>query len=125
MTDRGIESVIDRGLRGKEGKREEYPYLVVMLNVGVYAYVPIRFMADPENVDNGDLDELKIACEEPFVDGALTDTCKHLIIEEVGIQSSRTNLQMCIVLGRENAIYVTPNGRITMSDDVPSDHIRI
>ncbi len=114
-------------MNGNNSKQQDeevkYPYLVVRQISGFYTKAEIAFLNSTE--EKPVPRTLSIVCQQPYVDGELTDTCKQALVEVVKHETRRTQYRMCLVLGERECIYVEPDGTTQSSEEPPSLTIRL
>ena len=102
---------------------KEYPYVVIRWMAAVYGEKPIKFIKKGESKYTDDC--FTVADSIPFENGNLTLKCKEKLIQLIQKHSRDTKLSMCLVLAKEHAIFIEPNGTVLVSKEPPSGGIRM
>ena len=99
---------------------ETYPYLVIRPMATVYSRRTIEFVeyetGTPANPDA----YITVRCAEPFNEGRLTRQARAALIEAVKHKANERRIPMCIVFGKNELIYVNPDGTTKPSVEAPS-----
>ena len=63
---------------------------------------------------------ITVICPAPFTDGRLTGQARDALIEVVKHKSNERRIPMCIVFGKDDLLYINPDGTAKQSTEAPS-----
>ena len=99
---------------------ETYPHLIIRPMATVYSKRVIAFVAQATATLTHPDAYVTVKCAEPFNEGRLTDQARAALIEAVKHKANERRIPMCIVFGKNELLYINPDGTTKPSVEAPS-----
>ena len=98
----------------------EYPYVIVRFMATVYTSYRVEFVESDQFQPAESDRAFVVVCNNPYVDGQLTPEATEALLVAVQHASRQSGHRMCAVFGKNDCVYIEPEGPEKPSSQPPS-----